>query len=250
MPDKYLTLLTAIQALLIPLVLLKAASALTLLPLACAVLVSSRTRRPGTRGADLSILADGIVNSGRTGIWKSMRNTALRKHPQSGQIAPLVQRFLFGDQDALSAPPAEGPLSEFVWLLHIGLSGRKNSVRQIVRFSERVKERIRRNNSLNSRLGSSNSIAMLGLTFFLPLFGGISTAIFGISSTINTFSYLYVQSHFVLVLACYIVITMFINAFFRNPLTDAKNILYDAVPRVSIAVAILVISASYAPYIA
>ena len=249
MLDRYLLPLTLLQVILIPLALTREVPAPLLFPFACVALLFLRPRRAGVNDTGLSLLADSIVSSEDTGIWKAIRRATSLPHPISGKIAPLIRSFLFGDTDSLSRYSADATLSEFVWLLHLGLSGRKHSVRQISAFSARVKERARRTNAFNSRIGSANSIAMLGLTFFLPLFGGISTAIFEISSSINSFSYLTVQSHFILVLACYIVITMLINAFFRNPLADTKNILYDAIPRVAIAIAILVVSASYTPYI-
>ncbi len=251
MDKKIQGLAYALQSSLLLMAILGIVSPIFLIPGATFLIFGFKSKNDSNKTILLSSNVNYILSKYRLGLKNAIRSVGMEKGQVPRKLNDLLCRFELGNYEAENTVGLlSGNIeSEFVWILSHGLSTGRNVRKILERFSYKMRNHIMHDALLLSKSSNSNQIALLGLVFFLPLFGGISSTIFGMSSSISGTAVHFLKWQFTLVLLSYIALVMSINSIFRNPKKTIVSSVCEIIPMFSISAAIMLLSAAYMPYV-
>ncbi|MEM3839038.1 MAG: hypothetical protein QXF01_00440 [Candidatus Micrarchaeaceae archaeon] len=204
------------------------------------------------KGAKKNIDAEILAFSGELlrnytgGLKRALLAAGKRKYSFRQQINEINARIRLGCETALKHENQH--LNELFAVLYLGL-GRGVGVRSALsQFASRLERQLRQRNRTMANSGAMRYVTHLGMSFFLPLFGGISSTILtatgsliGNSPGIGAHGLLYSM-------LAYIFSVLAVDAFFSNGHITYSELISSVIPVFSISAFVLLASAAYASY--
>lgn len=180
-----------------------------------------------------------LDRAGRITQWMEGRTGITR------QLGLMVRKKSLGE--LASSPGSSGAwASELGELVALRLNFGNDIKRSLGLFCKRLENEIGLENRLKSKIGGMQALTYMGLSFFLPLFGGISSSILSTSMNILSQSAAAMQHSFLLIIGCYIGMVLYITVSFGSPDANALEHLSSMLPAFALSILILLFTAYYA----
>ncbi len=156
-------------------------------------------------------------------------------------ISTMLKRKALGEMDS-----GQGRENELKGILASHLNTGKSIHQSLALLSKRLDNEIRTEEKFSSKANGLKSLTYMGLSFFLPLFAGISSGILQTSLGFIGNSASGMQQGFLCVVSGYICITLYLSSFFSNPRGSAAEHMGYLLPSFSISAFIMLATAHYA----
>ena len=185
-----------------------------------------------------------LIGQGRSLI--SQRKEFLRNMETEipSWIFIMLKKKALGEMDS-----GHGGAGELHDILASHLDTGKSIQQPLALLSKRLDAEIRAEEIFSSKANGLKSLTYMGLSFFLPLFAGISSGILGTSLGFIGDSAFGMQQGFLCVVLGYICIALYLSAVFSNPRESILEHIGSVLPSFSLSTFIMLITAHYAAVI-
>lgn len=154
----------------------------------------------------------------------------------------VTRRYLLGDPDPLSRGTGHGGADGMSDMLSFAMRSGRSIAGSISEFRKRASRELELTNAIRAKSGAMKSVTYLGLIFFLPLFGGVSSNV--MASLSSAASQLSLHMFLYAVLA-YVALALFITSYaYEDGGSPARRSL-GVLPLFSISAFVLFFTSSY-----
>jgi hypothetical protein len=209
-----------------------------------------RDRRPAGAETEVLVFVRELIRNSGHNLSHSLDSALHKEYSFSADLRRRLARFRLGHHDALSERSgSEGRhMAELLCILSEGLAKGGSTLRSLESLKARLEEEARARNRLKAGTGGMQSVTYLGMAFFLPLFGGISSTILTTSLGLLNQGGVPLQHAFIYVISAYILIVLVASRLFNEPGIGAPKCLSRVIPIFSVSVFIMTLSALYINY--
>lgn len=224
---------------------------LALLPGIVMIYIIKRSGKNTISDSEVLIFTKDLIRSYREGLLKAVETATARNYSFSKQIYYLISRYKLGSfaSDSIHAPTRNQHLNELLGMILNALSSGINIKNSILQFESRLENEIKTGQRRTSRVGGMQYITYLGMAFFLPLFGGISSVILGTATGLLGNGNVSLQHGFIYSIAIYIIAVLAIDSFFNKQDSSALERLSSVISLFSVSAVVMMTSASYLNYV-
>lgn len=164
----------------------------------------------------------------------------------SRKLGSMLKRQLLGEIEAVPDPRKPGRYArELLNLISTGLNSGKSMKKNLELLADRLEHELKLENRFNSKIGGMRTLTYVGLAFFLPMFGGISSSILGTSLNLAGGSPAAFEQDFLACIGIYIAFALFIGSSFSKPGAGAIERAYSVMPPVLLSCLIMLFTSVY-----
>ncbi len=219
-----------------------------LLPGTIAAFALGIRHRSAKKDAEVVVFAKDVLRNYRLGLIRSAEAAIKKGYSFSDEIRLQIRRFRLGDYHITAKVSGNAHLSELLSIMACSLSTGSSAKANIEGFCKRLEGSLNTRNRIASKIGGMQSVAFLGVSFFLPLFGGISSTILITSLGLVNQGSIVLQHDFIYDVASYILLVTVIGTFINRPTLPVIKNLSTIVRTFAISLLILISSATYITY--
>ncbi len=210
---------------------------------------ASTIKRGSSKGdAEIAVFAKDVLRNYKLGLLGSIEAAADHGYSFSKLISVQARRFRLGSYQIEETRTGDRRLTELLKILSYGVSTGSSVKSNIEGFCKRIDGSINKSNRIVSKIGNTQSVSFLSISFFLPLFGGISSSILVTSLGLVGQGSVALQHDFLYNIASYILIVILIGTFINRPTLPLLDNLYAVVRTFSVSMLVMAASAIYIGY--
>ena len=240
----------SLQAALIFSVMALLLTPISLIPGIAASYFVKRNRKHTIKDNEVLTFAKDVSRNYGNGLIYALKSAASRDYSFSKRVKTALSRYrlgCYGFEEQL-ADYGNLSLNELMGAAADAMASGSNIKSNLSQFVSRLDGSINAKNRVRSKSGGMQYITYLGMAFFLPLFGGISSAILKAAGGIINAGIWDLSQGLVYVVAAYILMVLVTDVLLSNHEFSFNEIISSVVPVFSISAFMLVISATYVNY--